>query len=480
MYTKLFMNFKYLLIIYFNISLIISAGAQVKTVYLPDFGAIANDNRSDQLAFNKAAEYINKRMGNTRLIIPGGKYIVGVLPNYSSEENIPLGSASINDVMKIENCNNITIEGAGAVSIKFADHIPFGTLPNRKNVTDISVHIGSFFRFINCVGISISNLKTDGNNEKFKLLKTWGAGNNPYEREHEGLFILNCQQVTVNKVAFNGFGRDGVMILQDADKIPVKNISFANCSFNNNGRDGFSWCGGENISFYNCVFKNNSRGKIQTNPGSGIDIEPERNALCKNGKLTRCEISGNGGYAITSGYPTASKVIFDSCTITGNTNYAMICQSPGYAFTNCTIGGTCLLYYDAAAETDGINFTNCIFTDSIAKKKIYTLNYLVATLGRYIKFKDCTFSSFKVPGIYSEIKKQGGGLTKAENTYYKNCSFAAYFTKPSTWQRHAFLVTNAVFEDCSFKSKGYADYKYILADPGRNIFEQKSTFSVIK
>jgi len=473
------MNFKFFLLIFLNISLATVAGAQVKTVYLSDFGAVANDNRSDHAAFNKASDYINKRKGNTRLVITGGKYVVGVLPKYSSEQNIPTGAITINDVMHLENCSNIIIEGRGSVSIKFADGIPFGTLPDRKNVTDISVHIGSLFRFINCTGITLLNLKTDGNNEKFKLLKPWGAGNNPYEREHEGLFILNCQEVKVSNVSFNGYGRDGAMILQDADKIPVKNIFFTNCSFNNNGRDGFSWCGGKNVNFYNCFFKNNSVGKIQTNPGSGLDIEPERNALCENGKIINCEFSGNGGYALTSGYATASDVLFDGCTIIGNTNYAMICQSPKYTFNKCTIAGTCLLYYDAGKEADGTNFTNCTFADSVAKKKIYTLNYLVATLGRYIKFTNCDFYSYKVPVIYSEIKKEGG-LNKKENTYYKNCSFAAYFMKPSTWQRHAFLVTNAIFDDCIFKTKGYADFTYILADPGRNIYQEKSKFSDIR
>jgi hypothetical protein len=67
-----------------------------------------------------------------------------------------------------------------------------------------------------------------------------------------------------------------------------------------------------------------------------------------------------------------------------------------------------------------------------------------------------------------------------ENTYYKSCSFAAYFIKPSTWQRHAFLLSNSIFEDCNFKTKGYADFKYVLNEPGRNIHQQRSTFSVIQ
>ncbi|WP_255153843.1 hypothetical protein [Ferruginibacter sp. HRS2-29] len=49
-------------------------------------------------------------------------------------------------------------------------------------------------------------------------------------------------------------GRDGPMILEDRDKIPVRGISFSNCTFNYNGRNGFSWCGGEEVRFYKCFF----------------------------------------------------------------------------------------------------------------------------------------------------------------------------------------------------------------------------------
>jgi hypothetical protein len=473
------MYFKPVFLICLVIFLQLNAKAQVKTVYLSSFGAIANDNKSDHLAFTRASQYINSRKGNTRLVITKGNYIVGVLPKYLSTEDIPTGAASLNDVMDIVNCNNVTIEGAGLVTIKFTGNIPIGTLANRKNNKDSAVHAGAFIRLTNCTNITLLNLNADGNNQNFRLLKVWGAGVNPYERENEGLYILNCQRVKVFNSSFNGFCRDGALILQDADKIPVKNIAFTNCSFNNNGRNGFSWCGGDSVTFYKCVFKNNCMGKIQTNPGSGLDIEPERYALCTNGKITKCEFSGNGGYALTSGYPTASDVVFDSCTIMGNTNYALICQSPKFRFKNCALAGTCLLYYDTDTEAEGINFTNCTFADSIANKKVYTLNYLVATLGKYIRFNKCTFYSYKVPGIFSEIKKETG-LTKKENTYYKNCSFVAYFIKPSTWQRHAFLLSNSVFEDCNFKTKGYADFKYILTEAGRNIQQERSMHIIIK
>ncbi len=449
-----------------------TAQAQVQTVSLTDFGALANDNRSDQLAFNKAAGYINARKGNTRLIIPKGKYLVGV--TYKNSETIETGLATINDVMQLKDCNNVTIEGSGAVVIKFANDLPFGTLPN-KTGKDSAVHIGSLFRLINCTNISLLNFEANGNSERFRLLRPWGTGDNPYEREHEGLFILNCQQVAVTNVSFLNFGRDGAMILQDADKLPVKDISFTNCTLNGNGRDGLSWCGGENIRLYNCRFNNNGKGRITTNPGSGLDIEPERYALCKKGTIIKCEFSNNAGYSVVSGYETASDVTFDSCIITGNTNYALLCASPRFRFMNTSIAGTSLLSYDAADEKDGMNFFNCTFTDSLLKKKTFMASYLVSVTGCYARFNRCSFTGYKVPVLYTEIrKKKASGDT--ENTLFANCSFNAYFKKASTWGKHGFLVSNSRFVDCSFRSGGYAGFKPIMDDAGKNVQQQKSIF----
>lgn len=469
------MNLKFIFLIYLPTSLTISAGAQVKTIYLSDFGAIANDNRSDQQAFNKAAAYINEHKGNTRLIISRGKYLVGLKPRYSRDEDIPTSTASLNDVMQLKNCDNVTIEGVGNVLIRFADGLPFGTLPNRPGGADSSVHIGSLFRLINCTNISFLNFSADGNNENFRLLKTWGVGKNAYEREHEGLFILNCQQVTVNNVSLKGFGRDGTMILQDADQVPVKNIYFTNCSFNNNGRNGLSWCGGENIHLYNCRFNNNGKGKISTNPASGLDIEPERYAPCKKGNIIKCEFSNNAGYSVVSGYADASDVTFDSCIINGNTNYALLCSSPRFTFKNSAIAGGSLLCYDAANEKDGTNIINCSFTDSLAKKKVFTASYLVGITGRYARFESCSFTGYKVPVIYTEIKKKKA-KADSENSLFTNCSFNVYFKKASTWGKHGFLVSHSKFVDCTFRSGGYADFKRILNDPEKNVREQKSIF----
>ncbi len=453
----------------------IDVAAQIIEVNISDFGAIPNDNKSDHLAFTKAAAFINGKKGNVHLKIKAGTYIVGVKPSFKTIAEIPTGIKTVNDVFNIKECNNVTIEGKGKAVIKFADGIPVGTVPNFPNNKDSAVHIGALFRFERCSNISLVNITADGNSNKAKLLNTWGVGPNPYEREHDGLFLYNCQFVTVKNVTLNYFCRDGCLLIQDPEFAPQKNISFYNCTFNYNGRDGVSWCGGENVSFYNCRFNNNCKGRLASNPGSGLDIEPERGALCKNGKIIKCEFKNNYGYAVVSGYSSASNVVFDSCSVIGNTNYALVITSPYFSFTNCFIAGSSLLTYGADTEAQGMRFRKCIFVDSVAGQKIFAPSYVTAVTGRYARFTECAFTGYKMPVLYTEITKKNQPEDK-ENLEFTDCTFSALFTKSSTWGYYAFLASHSEFLNCTFKTRGYASFKRILDDVEKNIRMKGSVF----
>jgi hypothetical protein len=253
---------------------------------------------------------------------------------------------------------------------------------------------------------------------------------------------------------------------------PSDNIRFTNCSFINNGRNGFSWCGGSDVTFYNCRFNANGNGIIKTNPAGGLDIEPERGSDCSRGLFRKCSFSGNGGYAISSGYGNADHVIFDSCDIEGNHNYSVFCNSPFFTFQNCRVSGTSLFTYDAASESAGIKLLNCSFSDMLNLKKSFILNYLVGVTGRYIRFTGCSFSGTDSPLFYTEIKKKEKADSR-ENTFFAKCVFNAFFTKPGIWKNNAMLVSNSNFEDCTFNSRGEADFK-ILEDPEKNLRSQNS------
>lgn len=465
-------NFLVLIIVFLRFN---NAFGQTHVVSIIDFGAAPNDQKSDQLAFNAAAKYINKRKGFTKLIIPTGSYLVGPIYNYNQKIK-SISRGRLWDVLNLENCDSVVIEGGKDARIKFNSGIPVGTVPGLSQNTDSAVHVGAFIRLTNSKNITVKNLHANGNNSQFRLLKTWGAGTNPYEREHDGLFLLNCQNIQVLNSSFNYFVRDGVMILQDKDKMPVKNITIINSKFNNNGRNGLSWCGGENVNFANCQFNFNATGKIVTNPACGIDIEPERGAKCRNGSFTDCLIEGNGGYALGSGYAEASNVTFKNCKFIGSSNYSIFCQSPAFVFKDCTIAGTSMFTYNSYNRANGTQLINCKIVDSIADKKIFKENYLLAVKGRYVSFSGCDFKTYSVPIVYTEISKKSG-KKDGENTLFENCIFTANFKKKSTWGNLALLTSNSKFKNCKFYSTGLADFNSNLKSSEKNI-EIENTPSV--
>ncbi|MCP9749902.1 hypothetical protein [Ferruginibacter sp. HRS2-29] len=131
--------------------------------------------------------------------------------------------------------------------------------------------------------------------------------------------------------------------------------------------------------------------------------------MCKKGSFVACEFANNSGYAVTSGYLTASEVLLDSCRIIGNTNYSFHTASPKFRVSNSFIAGTSLLYYDAATEADGTKLNNCIFTDSIPGQKIYILNYGTGIYGQNVQLLDCTFNACIASLIYVEPAGKNAG-----------------------------------------------------------------------
>ena len=186
--------------------------SQQETIHIRDFGAKPDDGLSDQEAFNKAAQYINRKKSGVKLVISAGEYLVGPGYNYDLPlKDIPRGR--LWDVLNLVDCKNITIEGNGKTLVKFKSGIPVGTVPGLPANIDSAVHIGAFIRLTNSSCIRINNIHGDGNNERMRFLKPWGVGDNPYERENDGLFILNCKDVVVTNSSFKNFIRDGSLIL---------------------------------------------------------------------------------------------------------------------------------------------------------------------------------------------------------------------------------------------------------------------------
>src|SRR5258705_12123316 len=84
--------------------------AQSQTRVVKDiksFGAKGDGKNNDQAAFQKAADYFNKRGGNGKLIISKGTYIVGKQSFTGGKQNQLAYTGE--DVMHFKNINNLNI-----------------------------------------------------------------------------------------------------------------------------------------------------------------------------------------------------------------------------------------------------------------------------------------------------------------------------------------------------------------------------------
>lgn len=158
------------------------------------------------------------------------------------------------------------------------------------------------FKFTGCRNVRLQNLKFYGNIENTVLGGNWGSG---YEVAGTGIRLVNTSDFVADGVESNNHVTDGLEVTNYAytKNDSVKKVTLLNCRFSGNGRQGFSWTGGNHLYARNCEFSNTgqmvhsvAKLKVYSGPGGGIDIEPEADAngkllLCLNGTFDSCRFS---------------------------------------------------------------------------------------------------------------------------------------------------------------------------------------------
>jgi len=130
-----------------------------------------------------------------------------------------------------------------------------------------------------------------------------------------GFFTDGCHSF------FPGSAPTATAITQVAD-----GVSFHNCDFDGNGRQGFAHVGGHNFTFVDCKFRNTYNAALLDGPWAGADIEPFDTVT--NTKFIGCDFTGNGGRGLTvlqvitsallPGPVFTDGLLLDDCFIDGN------------------------------------------------------------------------------------------------------------------------------------------------------------------
>jgi hypothetical protein len=416
-------------------------------------GALVNDGPSGHAAFKAAQAFINRHDGNTTLTIPAGTYIVGL-------QDPTAGPYHGENILDLSNVHDVDIVGLGNVVIKFKDHLKFGRDPNYTS-NQITWSPGYFMSFFRCRNIVIRNLHIDGNSANFDFMNI--AANHNMELEHDGIFLEDTHDVTVEDVTVEHMGRDGIQAKcpeLSPGQIGPLSLVMNNCHFDDNGRDGFSWVGGYGVDATNCTFNRSGRGEVHAGLKAGIDLEPEVGNV-EHGRFTNCQFVNNLRIGVETGLvPGAGDdFIFANCTISGGGagGPAIIAYFPNIRFTNCDIYGGLQNAYNAQYAQDearAMRFTDCRFTDAPLNgfqtmAEFGTLIKVYQTASR-ARFERCEFTTHTFKHSFMHIDKAGASIQ--ENLRFIDSRFVTAYTDAlSPNNREPVFATHVSFEgNCIF------------------------------
>lgn len=423
-----------------------------------DFGAIANDGNDDTYAFLRAAEWLRITSTATvaaNLYIPTGTYQVGIqFPGstlsitvpapYSHVINNPYPNCCTRwgpDIFNFKGEKNIFIYGDGASSIvKYNNGLYYGgwtssltpatyyppgvSCPPTGNVCD-RAFIGDFIKILPGTGgvasscISVSKLKVDGNNSSLfsnGFIGGYYGDCNSFVLDHDGLLINSSSNISITDVQLNNFCRDGILTMHSGTTPPTC-VNLTNVLSIANSRQGISFGAGNNFTVSNSQFSKTGT-VFYSNPGCGMDIEPEWGVPCSNSTFTNCKFSDNTFCGmISDNHPgMVTAMTFSSCEFSASINGSVSIwphRMSSTVFSNCTIRGT-VNHVTGMSSTDRLKFTTCLITDwnggaPIAGWGNYLLNMggTVITNNNYFEFTGCTFDLRKSALIYLDPLSSG-------------------------------------------------------------------------
>ena len=418
-----------------------------------DFGAVGDGKTNDQAAFQKAADFFNQRTKTSAgsspavLTIPKGIYLVG-------RQN-PLGNDGI-DVLRLAGCRNLTIQGADSATteIRYASGLHYGAFdpagqrpfeaPNAFFVDrKYAAIVGTCIVLQNCENVAITGLAINGRVGKAVVGGHWG--DTGIQLNYDGIFVGDSRRITLRGLALHHFGRDGIQVLnhlaKSLDDAQADNILLENLTCNYNGRQGLSVTGVSGLRAVNCSFSHTGRvvipalGKaLFSNPGAGVDLEPE-NGFVKNVRLDNCRLVNNAGQALVSDrpagdHPEATKnIVIANSLLWGTTNWSAWVTQPDFLFTNCRIYGAFVHGARADNPSEATRFVGCTFEDRAYHGQTAYGQSLLQSDGtaRHMSFTSCRFVGTRGYLTWAIVAK----ADTASYFHLRGCTFLYDYTQPT-------------------------------------------------
>jgi hypothetical protein len=347
-----------------------------------DFGAVGDGRTDDQAAFRRAADFFNARAktpagaGLAELVLPAGTYRVGTP-----------GGPSVPGLLVLLGCRNLIIRGVDSARtlIRYADSLRYGAFtatgqpyeaPTAYATPPGGQGSGTAIELRGCDNVEVRDLALDGNSPHLVVGGHWG--DTGIQLGADGLFVSDSRRVQLRRLAVHHFGRDGIQVLNHLAKglgdPSREGIVLENSRFDYSGRQGLSITGASGLRAINCSFSHTGRvvipalGKpLFSNPGAGIDIEPEGGVVA-HVLLENCRLVDNAGQGLVSdrygdGPPSTADIVLRGCLLWGTTNWSAWVRQPGFLFENCQLYGAFENGCRAREPSWATRFVGCTFED---------------------------------------------------------------------------------------------------------------------
>lgn len=366
---------------------------------IKSFGARGDGRTNDHAAFQKAAEFFNKRKGNGKLIISKGNYLVG---RQTFVKN-PTGARSVYEgqhLLDFWNLTNFTLQGTTQSVITYIRGLRYGAFDpqtgkpyehgNNYFVNGLyAAYVGNAVQFNESSNITITQLELNGSNQS--LIYGGVYGDKGRQLQHIGICLIKTRLVNITNVKAHHFGMDGIIIAN----VPhpdgrEDSITISRSAFEYNGRQGMSWIGGKGLTVKDCKFNFTGRGKTMSPPGAGVDIEAESGPIT-GGRFLRCEFVDNIGCSLLADAGDSRNCTFDSCTFWGVDAWSIWVHKPAFTFRDCRIYGSIIHGYNAPTNEEATRFIRCVFEDRPLDGRGPYGNFLIeSNYMRRVRFENCT------------------------------------------------------------------------------------------